>query len=148
MVTFYRRLIMAKKLYVGNLSHEIDDNELRDLFAPHGSIFSAKVILDRETNRSRGFGFVEMSSEDEVQAAIDALNNQEVHGRPLTVNVARSKESRGGGFRGGGGSGFRGLVWRWRRPWPCCCWWRSSAVSSGAARSDSRNSRPRLARRC
>lgn len=102
---------MAKKLYIGNLPHEISDSELKTIFESHGSVLSAQVIIDRDTGRSKGFGFVEMSTEEEAQAAIDALNNKEVKGRPLTVNIARARESRGGsggGFRpGGGGGGFR-----------------------------------------
>ncbi len=100
---------MAKKLYVGNLSHDITDNELQDIFESHGSVLSAQVIVDRETRRSKGFGFVEMSSEEEAQTAIDALNSTEVHGRALTVNIARPRENRAGGAGGaGGGGGFRG----------------------------------------
>jgi len=100
---------MAKKLYVGNLSHDISDNELQDIFEAHGSVVSAQVIVDRDTGRSKGFGFVEMSSEDEAQAAIDALNTKEVSGRALTVNFARPREERSGsGGGGGGGGGFRG----------------------------------------
>ena len=102
---------MAKKLYVGNLAHEITNNELQDIFEPHGSVISAQVIVDRDTSRSKGFGFVEMSSEDEAQAAIDALNAKDVQGRALKVNIAHPRENRsGGGFRGGnrnGGSGRR-----------------------------------------
>ncbi len=94
---------MAKKLYVGNLSHDIDDNELQIIFNPYGSVVSVQVIVDRETRRSKGFGFVEMGTEEEANAAIEALNSKEVHGRPLTVNVARPRESRSGG----GGSGGR-----------------------------------------
>ena len=100
---------MAKKLYVGNLSHDITDKELQDIFEPHGSVISAQVIVDRETHRSRGFGFVEMSSEDEAQAAMEALNSKEFFGRAITVNEARSREDRprggGGGGHGGGGGG-------------------------------------------
>ncbi len=103
---------MAKKLYVGNLSHDINDNELQDIFEAHGSVLSAQVIVDRETRRSKGFGFVEMSSEEEAQAAIDALNSTEVQGRALTVNIARPRENRtgggGGGFRSGGGGNRNG----------------------------------------
>ena len=96
---------MANKVYVGNLSHDITDNELQTIFEPHGSVLSAKVIVDRDTNRSKGFGFVEMSTSDEAQAAIDALNTKDVQGRPLTVNIARPREERsGGGYRGGGGN--------------------------------------------
>ncbi len=97
---------MAKKLYVGNLSHDITDTELQDVFEAHGSVVSAQVIVDRETRRSKGFGFVEMGTEEEAQAAIEALNSKEVYGRPLTVNVARPRENRSGGG-GGGGGGFR-----------------------------------------
>lgn len=98
---------MAKKLYVGNLSHDITDSELQGIFEPFGSVLSAQVIVDRETRRSKGFGFVEMSSEEEAQAAIDELHTKEVQGRPLTVNIARPRENRTGGG-GGGGGGFRG----------------------------------------
>jgi RNA recognition motif-containing protein len=93
---------MAQKLYVGNLSHDITDSELQGIFEPFGSVLSAQVIVDRETRRSKGFGFVEMSSEEEAKAAIDNLNSKEAYGRPLTVNVARPRENRSGaGYRGG-----------------------------------------------
>lgn len=95
---------MGKKLFVGNLKYEVDDNVLRDLFSPHGTIESATVITDRSTGQSKGFGFVEMSNDDEAAAAIEALNGQEHDGRPLTVNEARPREDR----RGGGGGGGRG----------------------------------------
>lgn len=95
-----------KKLYVGNLSHDLDNNDLKDTFAPHGEVLSAQVIIDRDTGRSKGFGFVEMSDTDQAQAAIDALNGTEVAGRPLTVNEARPQVDRRGG--GGGGGGGRG----------------------------------------
>ncbi|MCH9633956.1 MAG: hypothetical protein S4CHLAM7_06900 [Chlamydiae bacterium] len=103
---------MAKKLYVGNLPHQVDDAELQSIFESHGSVLSAQVIVDRETRRSKGFGFVEMSSEDDAQTAIDALNSSDLHGRPLTVNIARPRENRpsggnGGGFRGNGNGGGR-----------------------------------------
>ena len=98
---------MAKKLYVGNLPHSTTENELQGLFASYGSVLSAQVIIDRDTGRSKGFGFVEMNSDSEAQAAIDALNGQEFGGRPLTVNEARPREERtgggGGGMRRGGG---------------------------------------------
>jgi len=94
---------MAKKLYVGNLSYSVDDGALEQMFAAHGSVKSAQVIIDRDTGRSKGFGFVEMSSDQEAQAAITALNGQQVEGRSLTVNEARPREERGGGNRGGGG---------------------------------------------
>lgn len=102
---------MAKKLYVGNLSHDITDKELRDIFEPHGSVLSTQVIIDRDTGRSKGFGFVEMGSDSEAQSAIDALNTKEVFGRPLTVNIARPRENRtggGGGYHRGERSDHRG----------------------------------------
>lgn len=94
---------MAKKLYVGNLSYGVTDNDLQNLFEPHGTVQSAQVIMDRDTGRSKGFGFVEMDNADEAQAAINALNAQEVNGRALTVNEARPREDRGGqrSFSGG-----------------------------------------------
>jgi RNA recognition motif-containing protein len=99
---------MGKKLYVGNLSYSIDSSALEQLFGQHGSVLSAQVITDRDTGRSKGFGFVEMSSDAEAQAAIAALNGQQHDGRALTVNEARPREDRGGGGRGGGGGGGRG----------------------------------------
>jgi RNA recognition motif-containing protein len=96
---------MAKKLYVGNLSYSVTDADLAKLFEPHGAIQSAQVIMDRDTGRSKGFGFVEMSNDQEAQAAIAALNGQEVGGRALTVNEARPKTE---GGRGGPGGGRRG----------------------------------------
>ena len=100
---------MAKKLYVGNLPHSVNDSELQEIFADFGEVVSAKVIMDRETRRSKGFGFVEMGNEDEANAAIEAMHSKEVGGRALTVNVARPMERReggggGGGFRSGGGN--------------------------------------------
>lgn len=101
---------MGNKLYVGNLSYEVQDRDLQELFAQHGTVSSAKVVMDRDSGRSKGFGFVEMSTDAEAEAAISALNGQEVGGRALTVNEARPKEDRGGGggSRGGGGRGFGG----------------------------------------
>jgi RNA recognition motif-containing protein len=103
---------MGTKLYVGNLSYNVGDSALEQLFAPHGTVRSAQVILDRDTGRSKGFGFVEMSTEEEAQAAMTALNGKEIEGRAITVNEARSKEggSRGGrgGYGGGGGGGGYG----------------------------------------
>ncbi|HEY3244601.1 MAG TPA: RNA-binding protein [Phycisphaerae bacterium] len=99
---------MAKKLYVGNLSFDMSSSELQQLFAQHGTVESAEVITDRSTGRSKGFGFVEMASDQEAQAAITALNGQQHGGRALTVNEARPKESRGGGGGGGGGGGRGG----------------------------------------
>ena len=98
---------MGKKLYVGNLSYDVDSSQLEQLFAAHGTVESAEVIADRDTGRSKGFGFVEMSSEAEAQAAIAALNGQEHGGRSLTVNEAKPRENRGGGG-GGGRGGFGG----------------------------------------
>jgi RNA recognition motif-containing protein len=98
---------MGKKLYVGNLSYDVNDGELAKLFEPHGTVESAQVIMDRDTGRSKGFGFVEMGSDQEAQAAIAALNGQQVNGRALTVNEARPK-TEGGGRGGPGGGGRRG----------------------------------------
>ena len=104
---------MGKKLYVGNLSYDVDSSALEQLFAAHGTVESAQIINDRDTGRSKGFGFVEMSSDAEAQAAIAALNGQEHGGRALTVNEAKPREERprgggGGGGYGGGGGGGRG----------------------------------------
>jgi RNA recognition motif-containing protein len=93
---------MGKKLYVGNLSYAVTDSDLQKLFEPHGTVESAQIIMDRDTGRSKGFGFVEMKTEQEAQAAIAALNGQDSGGRPLTVNEARPRPE-GGGRRGGGG---------------------------------------------
>jgi RNA recognition motif-containing protein len=99
---------MGKKLYVGNLSYDVTSSDLEQLFTQHGSVQSAQIINDRETGRSKGFGFVEMANDNEAQAAIAALNGQQHGGRALTVNEARPREERGGGFGGGGGGGGRG----------------------------------------
>src|SRR5687768_15760504 len=109
---------MGRKLYVGNLSYDVDSSALQALFTPHGTVDSAEVINDRDTGRSKGVGFVEMSSDAEAQAAIAALNGQDNGGRALTVNEAKPKEKRpgggggggygGGGRSGGGGGGGRG----------------------------------------
>ena len=88
------------KLYVGNLSYETSDTQLRDLFTPFGEPDSARVITDRSTGRSKGFGFVEFSSDAQAQAAISALNGKQVNGRPLTVNEARPRNDSTGGGRG------------------------------------------------
>ncbi len=97
---------MSKKLYVGNLSYSVGNSDLEAMFAPHGAVQSANVIMDRETGRSKGFGFVEMGNDQEAQAAITALHGKDVQGRSLTVNEARPREERsGGGFGGGGGRG-------------------------------------------
>src|SRR5438477_8462185 len=107
---------MGKKLYVGNLSYNVDSSELEQLFTPHGQVVSAQIINDRDTGRSKGFGFVEMANDAEADAAIAALNGQQQGGRALTVNEARPREERGGGggggrggFGGGGGGGRGGF---------------------------------------
>ena len=99
---------MAKKLYVGNLSYQVDSSELEQLFGAHGQVLSAQIINDRDTGRSKGFGFVEMANDQEAEAAITALNGQQHNGRALTVNEARPREDRGGGGGGGGRSGGGG----------------------------------------
>ncbi len=104
---------MGKKLYVGNMSYDVDSSQLQEMFSAHGNVTSAEVISDRDTGRSKGFGFVEMSTDEEAQAAISAMNGQEHGGRALTVNEAKPKEKRsggggGGGYGGGGGGGGRG----------------------------------------
>ena len=101
---------MGNKLYVGNLSYGTDKKNLEQMFAAHGTVTSAQVITDRETQRSKGFGFVEMGSDQEAQAAIAALNGKSIDGRALTVNEARPQEPRtgGGGQRRGPGGGARG----------------------------------------
>jgi len=101
---------MARKIYVGNLPWSTTSADLEAMFSPHGAVRSAEVISDRETGRSRGFGFVEMETDEGLQAAISALNGHEVNGRPLTVNEARERTPRSGGGGGGygGGGGGRG----------------------------------------
>lgn len=99
---------MAKKLYVGNLAHSMNDSDLKELFENYGTVQSAQIVMDRETGRSKGFGFVEMQSEQEAQAAISGLNGKEAVGRTLTVNEARPREERSSGDRSGGGRGFGG----------------------------------------
>jgi RNA recognition motif-containing protein len=99
---------MGNKLYVGNLAYSIRDEDLQQAFAPYGSVASAKVMMDRESGRSKGFGFVEMGNDAEAQAAIQGMNGQPLSGRPLVVNEARPREERPSGFRspyGGGGAG-------------------------------------------
>src|SRR6266851_2982088 len=98
---------MGSKLYVGNLSYNVTSSDLEQLCAQHGTVQSAQVIQDRDTGRSKGFGFVEMGSDEEAQAAIAALNGQQHDGRALTVNEAKPRENRGGGG-GGGRGGFGG----------------------------------------
>jgi len=105
---------MGSKLYVGNLSYDATSSDLEQLFSQHGTVQSAEVIADRDTGRSKGFGFVQMGSDDEAQAAIAALNGQDHGGRTLTVNEAKPREDRprggggGGGYGGGGGGGGGG----------------------------------------
>jgi RNA recognition motif-containing protein len=99
---------MGKKLYVGNLSYETSQADLESLFGAHGTVESAQIINDRATGRSKGFAFVEMSSEGEAQAAISALDGQDRDGRPLKVNEAKPRESHGGGGGGGYGGGRPG----------------------------------------
>jgi RNA recognition motif-containing protein len=106
---------MAKKLYVGNLGFGVTETDLTKMFEPHGTVESVQIIVDRDTGRSKGFGFVEMKTDQEAQAAITALNGQDAGGRPLTVNEARPRPEGGrggsggrggyGGGRGGGGGG-------------------------------------------
>src|SRR5207237_6300878 len=113
--THFQEILMAKKLYVGNLSYSVDSSELEQLFGQHGQVLSAQIINDRDTGRSKGFGFVEMANDQEADAAVAALNGQQHNGRALTVNEARPREDRGGGgggrggyAGGGGGGGSRG----------------------------------------
>jgi RNA recognition motif-containing protein len=99
---------MTTKLYVGNLSFQTSSSDLQELFAQVGTVESASVVEDRDTGHSRGFGFVEMSSKEEAQAAISQFNGKEVNGRSLTVNEAKPREDRGGGGGNRGGGGGRG----------------------------------------
>ena len=103
---------MGNKLYVGNLPYSFRDEDLQQAFAAHGTVTSAKVMMERDTGRSKGFGFVEMGSDAEAQAAISGMNGQQYGGRGLVVNEARPMEPRpprsGGGFGGGGGGGYGG----------------------------------------
>ena len=99
---------MGKRLYVGNLSYEVDSSELEQMFSAHGSVQSAEVVSDRMTGRSKGFGFVEMGTDEEAQKAIAALNGQQNNGRALTVNEAKPREERPRGGGGGGGGGYGG----------------------------------------
>lgn len=99
---------MATKLFVGSLSFNINESQLRELFAEYGTVESAAIIMDRDTNRSKGFGFVEMATEQEAQAAIKSLHGKEVDGRTIIVNIARPKEDRPSRPNyGGGGGGYR-----------------------------------------
>lgn len=94
---------MGNKLYVGNLAYSVRDDSLQEAFAQFGTVTSAKVMMDRETGRSKGFGFVEMGSDAEAQSAINGMNGQALEGRAIVVNEARPREERPGGFGGGGG---------------------------------------------
>ena len=94
---------MSSKLFVGNLSFNTTENDLQDAFAAYGTVTEANLMMDRSTGRPRGFGFVTMSSPEEAQAAIDAMNGKSIDGRALTVNLARPREERSGGGGGGGG---------------------------------------------
>ncbi len=98
---------MGKKLYVGNLNYDVSNADLEALVSPHGTVQSAEVIMDRSTGQSKGFGFVEMSSDAEAQSAISALDGQDQGGRALKVNEAKPREPRSGGGYGGGGGGGR-----------------------------------------
>jgi len=99
---------MSAKLFVGNLSFKITENDLQDAFAAHGTVVEANLMMDRVSGRPRGFGFVTMSTPEEAQKAIDALNGKELDGRALTVNIARPREERPGGGGGGGRREFGG----------------------------------------
>jgi RNA recognition motif-containing protein len=99
---------MGRKLYVGNLTFQVTDSDLSKLFEPHGTVASAQVIMDRDTGRSKGFGFVEMKTDQEAQAAATALNGKDYEGRPLTVNEAKPRPEGGRGGSGGGGRGGYG----------------------------------------
>ncbi len=96
------------RLYIGNLPYSVNDAELRQMFEPHGAVVGTSVVIDRETGRSRGFGFVEMGSPEEGKKAIEAMNGQNIGGRALVVNEARPKEDKPRGGWGGGGGGGRG----------------------------------------
>ena len=97
---------MNKKLYVGGLSYSVTDSQLQQMFAGHGTVESAKIVMDRESDRSRGFGFVEMSTQEEAEKAIAALNGTQHEGRSLTVNISKPREDRPA-RSGGGGGGYR-----------------------------------------
>ena len=99
---------MGNKLYVGNLAYSVRDESLHQAFSQFGTVTSAKVMMDRDTGRSKGFGFVEMGSDAEAQSGINGMNGQNLEGRAIVVNEARPREERPGGFGGGGGGGSRG----------------------------------------
>jgi RNA recognition motif-containing protein len=96
------------KLYVGNMAYNLTESDLEQAFGEFGTVQSVNIVMDRDTGRPRGFAFVEMATDAEAQAAIDGLNNQDLGGRPLNINVARPRENRGGGGGGGGGYGGGG----------------------------------------
>jgi RNA recognition motif-containing protein len=96
---------MGRKIYVGNLPFSVNDSSLQNMFSPYGTVDSAKIIIDRDSGRSKGFGFVEMSTDQAAQEAISKLNGTEIDGRAITVNEARPQEPRSGGGGGGGGRG-------------------------------------------
>ena len=100
---------MGNKLYVGNLAYSVRDEDLNEAFSQFGAVTSAKVMMDRDTGRSKGFGFVEMGSDAEAQSAINGMNGQALAGRAIVVNEARPREPRPGGFGGGGGGGRGGF---------------------------------------
>jgi len=102
------KIIMGTKLYVGNLSFDVTENDLRDMFSPHGPANEIHVVMDRDTGRPRGFAFVTMNTEEGAKAAIQSLNGKDWKGRALTVNEARAREERPGGSRGYGGRGGGG----------------------------------------
>ena len=106
----FRSSTLSKKLYVGNLTYNVNDSDLEALFTPFGTVESAQIIVDRYTNRSKGFGFVEMDTDAQAQAAIQGLNGRDHDGRSLTVNEAKPREARPGGGSGGprGGFGYGG----------------------------------------
>jgi len=109
----FRSFVVGKKLYVGNLTYNVNESDLEALFSQFGTVQSAQIIVDRDTNRSKGFGFVEMDTEAQAQAAIQGLDGRDHDGRNLTVNEAKPREPRsgGGGYgggRGGGGGGYGG----------------------------------------
>jgi len=106
--SLFRASAMAKRLYVGNLKYTVTSEHLQELFEQFGTVTSAQVLSDRETGRSRGFGFVEMANDDEALTAIESLDGQDHDGRRLTVNEARPRTSGGGTGGGGGGGGYRG----------------------------------------
>lgn len=106
---------MGAKLYVGNLSFDVVNADLEEMFAPYGSVKSAQVVMDRDSGRSKGFGFVEMSADGEATAAIGALNGRDFKGRALTVNEARPREDRGGSRQYGGGGSSNGGGYSSRR---------------------------------